>query len=216
MERINPKNQSIQSNDYKIQALSETHIDHAVNTVNRAFINYPLTEHFFGNFSYSKRLNLYHSSYIIKSALTYGSAIYSGDNIKAVLTGFHSEEYNLTNWKMIKAGCLMLPFKIGLKALSRIKAYNAFSSRIRRRSAPHKHWFLTMLAVEPAYQKNGYGQALMHFMNQALDKINLSSYLETHTKANVKFYEKFGYKLVEENTVPDSILNLYSMLRLKK
>ncbi len=203
----------LKENTHSIGNLPKFFLDKAIKTVNKAFINYPLTDYFFSNINFSKRVNLYHANYILKSALSYGNAFFTGENVNAVLTGFHSADYELSNWQMIKAGCLFLPFKIGIKTLSRIREFNDYSSRIRRRNAPDPHYFITTLAVAPAFQNMGYGNALMNYITRLLDIRELPAYLETHTEKNAKYYERFGFCVVDKTTVPGTILEHYSMVR---
>jgi ribosomal protein S18 acetylase RimI-like enzyme len=63
-------------------------------------------------------------------------------------------------------------------------------------SEPHSH--LGPIAVLPEFQGQGIGSIMMRRYCHLADNRLLPGYLETDRTENVRFYEKFGFKLVEE------------------
>jgi ribosomal protein S18 acetylase RimI-like enzyme len=61
---------------------------------------------------------------------------------------------------------------------------------------PHAH--LGPIGVAPAYQGKGVGKAMMNRYVEELDRQRLEGYLETDRAVAVKFYEKFGFRVVRE------------------
>lgn len=61
-----------------------------------------------------------------------------------------------------------------------------------------KHIYVAVLGILPDEQGKGYGRKLMEFLNAAADNMGVPSYLEYSSVQNVKFYEKNGYKVVNE------------------
>lgn len=64
---------------------------------------------------------------------------------------------------------------------------------------PHFHF--GPLAVLPAFQGNGIGSALLTHFCQLADAEKIGSYLETDKEENVTLYERFGFKVVEEDMI---------------
>jgi ribosomal protein S18 acetylase RimI-like enzyme len=64
---------------------------------------------------------------------------------------------------------------------------------------PHYHF--GPLAVLPAFQGKGIGSALLTHFCDLVDAEKVGSYLETDKEENVGLYEKFGFKVVEEETI---------------
>lgn len=59
---------------------------------------------------------------------------------------------------------------------------------------PHEpHWYLPMIGVDPAYQRKGYGSALLQHALQACDADHLPAYLESSNPVNVPLYERHGF-----------------------
>lgn len=59
-------------------------------------------------------------------------------------------------------------------------------------------WYLGLLVVHPAAQRSGIGGALQEHVYSDADRDQLPSYLETQKEANLAYYRRFGYELVQE------------------
>lgn len=68
----------------------------------------------------------------------------------------------------------------------------------------HPHWYVHLVAVNPAFNGRGYGRELMEKVNELADNAGVTSYLECGM-SNVKFYEKMGYTMQSIKTVEDPI-----------
>jgi ribosomal protein S18 acetylase RimI-like enzyme len=60
------------------------------------------------------------------------------------------------------------------------------------------HWYLSLLGADPAYQRRGVGTALLAPMLTRVDTEGLLIYLETQKEANVPWYHRFGFTVVQE------------------
>jgi ribosomal protein S18 acetylase RimI-like enzyme len=63
------------------------------------------------------------------------------------------------------------------------------------------HWHLGSIGVAPEIQHKGVGSHLMRLYCDLVDKDGIHGYLETDRPENVPFYERFGFKVAEEETV---------------
>jgi ribosomal protein S18 acetylase RimI-like enzyme len=64
-----------------------------------------------------------------------------------------------------------------------------------------QHWHLGPIGVLPAYQGSGIGSILMDRFCKEVDACMTKAYLETDLEKNVRFYEKFGFKVVSESEI---------------
>lgn len=104
----------------------------------------------------------------------------------------------------------------GLRRLREIsKAVAALEER-RHLHAPAAHFYLSALGVEPERQGEGLGTALMQPVLERADADGLPAYLETATARNVLLYERQGFRVVEELTLPSSDVHGWLMLRPPK
>jgi ribosomal protein S18 acetylase RimI-like enzyme len=63
------------------------------------------------------------------------------------------------------------------------------------------HWHLGPLAIDPCVQSQGIGSALLTAFCVHMDAYGAVAYLETDRRANVHFYQKFGFAVVAEADV---------------
>ena len=65
------------------------------------------------------------------------------------------------------------------------------------------HWYLGVLATDPARQGTGLGRAVATPMLAAADRAGLSAYLETASDTNVAIYRRLGFEVAREVDLPD-------------
>ena len=64
-----------------------------------------------------------------------------------------------------------------------------------------QHWHLGPIGVLPSHQGRGVGTTLMQRFCKEVDACSAKAYLETDLDENVRFYEKFGFKLISESII---------------
>jgi ribosomal protein S18 acetylase RimI-like enzyme len=97
-----------------------------------------------------------------------------------------------------------------LREISR--AISALEHR-RAHHAPTPHYYLSALGVEPARQGEGIGTALLAPVLERARGDRVLSYLETATARNVLLYERLGFEVAEELTLPGTDVHGWLMLR---
>jgi GNAT superfamily N-acetyltransferase len=56
------------------------------------------------------------------------------------------------------------------------------------------HWYLPLIAVDPAMQGRGLGDSLMRVALQECDRTHLPAYLDSSNPRNIKLYERHGFE----------------------
>ena len=64
-----------------------------------------------------------------------------------------------------------------------------------------QHWHLGPIGVMPTHQRLGIGSLLMERFCKEVDACRVKAYLETDLDKNVRFYEKFGFKVISESEI---------------
>ncbi len=82
-----------------------------------------------------------------------------------------------------------------------------------RHHAPQPHFYLSARGVEPDRQGEGIGTALMEPILERSRRDGIPAYLETATARNVLLYERLGFDVVEELTLPNTDVHGWLMLR---
>lgn len=109
--------------------------------------------------------------------------------------------------------------KVAMARLRGLRRLRAVSNTVRdidgrrRRHAPEPHYYLEALAVDVGRQGQGIGTALLAPILEQCDSSGLSASLETVNPRNLPFYERLGFAVVEEVTLPDAGTQCWLMLR---
>jgi GNAT superfamily N-acetyltransferase len=79
---------------------------------------------------------------------------------------------------------------------------------------PHEpHYYLMGLGVEPDLQGRGLGTKLMAPILERCDRDGIPAYLESSKEINVPLYERNGFKVTEQMTVPNGGPPIWLMWR---
>ncbi len=76
---------------------------------------------------------------------------------------------------------------------------------------PDDVWYLDALGVEPSRQGLGIGGALIRHGLEAARAAGVAAFLETGTARNVPYYERFGFRVVEEGAPADDGPHIWFM-----
>jgi GNAT superfamily N-acetyltransferase len=90
--------------------------------------------------------------------------------------------------------------------------YNAFWDWLGSHLPEEPCWFLDMVGVDPAHQGRGIGRALIQ---HELDGVAgaAPAFLETGTRRNVEYYERFGFRVAADEDAPNGGPHVWFMRR---
>lgn len=73
----------------------------------------------------------------------------------------------------------------------------------RRRQAlmTSPHWYLVAIGVDPSRHGRGYGTALVREGLARARRDGTAVYLETESEANVRFYQRLGFRVLEQQRI---------------
>ena len=67
------------------------------------------------------------------------------------------------------------------------------------RSHPQQpYWYLGILGIKPSQQSKGYGSALVKQILDRCDRHSQLAYLESSNSANLPFYQRHGFEVIDE------------------
>ena len=98
------------------------------------------------------------------------------------------------------------------RLLSLLSAHATLQRRLVRH-VPEPHYDLMVLGVEPARQGQGIGSALLRPILECCDRGHLCATLQTLTEPNLPLYERHGFHVAEETTIPGTTLPAWLMRR---
>ncbi len=114
---------------------------------------------------------------------------------------------------MIRLSMIKTCLQVGIIWALRTLSYVQIADKMRQQLAPNPHLYLYMLGVDPAYQNAGLGSQVIAPMLAKADTEHLPVYLETFNQRTLSFYQRHGFKVMAEQSVPHGGPTGWFMLR---
>jgi ribosomal protein S18 acetylase RimI-like enzyme len=118
-----------------------------------------------------------------------------------------------TFWRQVRSGMLAIPWHFGVGGFRNLSAYDDVARRLHHDHASMPHWYLAAIGVEPGFQGQGIGSALMRPMLERADRDGVHCWLDTHQEQNVRLYERHGFEVSERVDLAGHPIPVYGMLR---
>ncbi len=149
----------------------------------------------------------------VRYALRCGAALTTPADVHGVALWFPPDAAAPNEADLVETGLAAVPGQIGGAAWQRFKRLLDHLDALHPRYAPDPHWYLALLGVDPPWQRQGIGEALLHPVFAAADRDGLCCYLEAPTADNARYYVRRGFQVVAETDVPDSDVHVWLMRR---
>ncbi|MEE9399649.1 MAG: GNAT family N-acetyltransferase [Dehalococcoidales bacterium] len=193
--------------------LNRSHVRRANRALIKAFWNHPPLQYYFPDEAERERIAPYFFSLSVFYGTRYGEVHATSQDLEGIAVWLPSNNYPITPWKLLRSVPPSAILGFGIYKGSRMRGLDQHIDAMHSRLAPFKHWFLQSIGVAPQFQGRGYASKLLRPMLSRIDEEGLPCYLETLEVQNVRLYEHFGFKVIEESNVPDTNLTNWAMLR---
>jgi ribosomal protein S18 acetylase RimI-like enzyme len=100
-----------------------------------------------------------------------------------------------------------------IRLRSRLSAASALYGALIRVHPARPHWYLSGIGTDPAAQGSGVGGQLLRSRLVRCDAAGMPAYLESSKERNVPFYERHGFTVVGELSIPGGGPTLWLMWR---
>jgi ribosomal protein S18 acetylase RimI-like enzyme len=102
----------------------------------------------------------------------------------------------------VRAGLLRLPFVVGFTSTKRLLHAGDVIDSLKA-DMPKGLLYLEHIAVDPDYHKQGIGTIMINMMLEKAEKNNWNTFLLTQNPVNLAYYQRFGFKLLDQRTTDD-------------
>ncbi|MCL9683909.1 GNAT family N-acetyltransferase [Legionella maioricensis] len=201
------------SNRIEITDITLNELEQVASTLFDAFKNDSLIQWIFSDQSAyrEKGILIFHTW--VKYCVLYGKA-FRTQNFEAIALRKIPGDTHLTFWRMFRSGMLSTPGILGKQAFNRLMQLDDLTMKERKKNmGSQQYWYCWMLGTKPEYQKKGFGKALMQHTFNTAESTLLPCYLETASESAKQVHIKSGYKILSEITLPESDVQLTSMIR---
>ena len=193
--------------------LTSTNADAAADVLVRSFTDDPGLCFVLPEVADRARLGPSLARTVIRYALRCGAPLVTPDVVRGVALWFPPDAPAPTAADLAETGLAGVPEQIGPMAWQRCRRLLDHLDALHPRHAPDPHWYLAMLGVDPAWQRQGIGEALLRPVFAAADRDGLCCYLEAPTAGNARYYTRRGFRAVAETDVPGSDVRVWLMRR---
>ena len=107
----------------------------------------------------------------------------------------------------------MLPRMIAMNGRTFPRAARVLRLMEKKHPTDREHYYLAVLGVEPGLQGRGFGAALIEPVLSRCDRDGTPAYLESSKERNIAFYERHGFRVLEELRCPDRAVDLADVAR---
>lgn len=150
----------------------------------------------------------------LRYSLRYGGVHASSQLLEGIVAWVPGDRADMSTWGLLASGALGSMMRIGPRAGKALQHVFGPWSRARREHMRGRSFvYLTVVGVGRAHQGRGMGSKLLGSIGEASDGSGLPVYLETETEANVRFYQRLGFRVLETMTLPVVELPAWLMLR---
>lgn len=193
--------------------LNRQHIKPAIETLTKAFKNYPLIAHYFPDDDIREKFTHYFIAIPVYIGMKYGEIYATSPNMEGIAVWIPSDEYRLTFTKMLFNVPFRVLFGFGRYGANKMSNVGRYIDETHERLVPYKHWYLWTVGVDPDFQGKGYSSKLIKPMLERMAKEGQACFLETHNEKNVNIYGRMGFKLIDKSAIPDTGLTNWAMLK---
>ncbi|CAM5240518.1 hypothetical protein GCM10010329_45160 [Streptomyces spiroverticillatus] len=188
-----------------VRPLTDADVTVAVDTLARAFADYPFTRHVIAADGHQERIRRFQELALTRIGMVYGR-VWVADAGRAVAVWTTPDRDPSPAFAELGA-------QLGELAGDRADAFESAEQAV----APHRPkepvWFLSTVAVAPEAQGRGLGRAVLVPGIEAAERAGHAAFLETSSARNVAFYESLGFTVTADVPLPDGGPRTWCMRR---
>ncbi len=192
-----------------IRTLVDTDLNAAVEVMSQAFYDDPLWQYLLPDEKARRKLLPVFFTPLLTYGIRGGQTFGVGSPVEGVAVWSYPNQ-NLTLFGLRTLRLFLTPLRRPmLRAIPILSRFDV----MQKRYAPEPHFYLNTIGVRPDAQGKGLASKLIRpFLEQA-DAQGVGTYTETMTPANVGLYEHYGFRIMEQQTIPATSLNLWAFYR---
>ena len=199
----------------EIIRVTETHVPRLARVMARAFLHEPLYEFILPDAATRGDLIALDMGNIIRYGVLFGE-VHTTSDLTGCAVWLLPGETDFTEERGAQANMQEFAKQIGAEAVKRLDLYTTASEAAHKRIMPGAHWYLVTIGVDPGFQGQGIGSALISAVLARADESQHPVFLETSTPGNVRFYEKRGFTVCCEESLPSDGPTVWYMVREPK
>lgn len=154
------------------------------------------------------------SELLLRYCFKYGEIFASSENFEGIMAWTPGKLSYMKMWRLIRSQAIFPFMKLGSNVGRRISlAFIPMETDRKKHMRQNSFIYLHIIGVSTKSQGKGHGGKLLQELNEMSDQAGIPIYLETETENNVRLYEKFGFKTLDQRILPVVNLPVWEMKR---
>jgi ribosomal protein S18 acetylase RimI-like enzyme len=182
----------------RITKVTEPQRDEAAGILARAFFDCPVWTWVVPDETQRRTAIAWFMSAAVRSGMLGGETYGAGAPLRGVAIWDRPSDGIDVDPGGTKSGFNEISSRMGEYAMARFDAMSASSAVREQAMGGQPHWYLSLLAADPASQRTGAGASLLADMFTRLDVAGLQCCTETSNEMNVPYYQRHGFVVVGE------------------
>ncbi|MET2717769.1 GNAT family N-acetyltransferase [Streptomyces harbinensis] len=178
-----------------VRPLTDADVATAVDTLARAFADYPFTRHVIAADGHRDRIRRFQELCLTRIGREYGR-VWVAEEGRAVAV------WAVPGQDPTPAFAALAPVFAELSG-DRAAAYASAEAALAPHRPQEPGWFLDTVATAPEAQGRGLGRAALLPGLQEAGAAGLPAFLETSDERNLRFYERLGFRVTADVPLPD-------------
>eukprot|EP01124_Arcella_intermedia_P008888 TRINITY_DN15696_c0_g1_i1.p1 TRINITY_DN15696_c0_g1~~TRINITY_DN15696_c0_g1_i1.p1 ORF type:complete len:1232 (+),score=311.07 TRINITY_DN15696_c0_g1_i1:15-3710(+) len=202
-----------------VSVIKDTTLEVSSSVLARSLANTPYSIYHTGNKKKEEKLGWYYKK-CIQYSFRYGRSYNvsnSEEKVVGVIIWQHPHETNASLSRMIEVGMSDMPRVFGFEGTYKFSvSFKSVQQKRKELMKKEEHMYLFAIGVDPPYQRQGYGSALIQPLLKEADDSNLKCFLECSIAESVSFFKKWGFQVIEEVSKHHTGCLTYEMVRKPK
>ncbi|MGW3078081.1 MULTISPECIES: GNAT family N-acetyltransferase [unclassified Kitasatospora] len=187
-------NDELAQNALTVRPITDADIPVAVDTLGRAFADYPFTRHVIAADDHEARVRRFQELCLTRIAVPYGRVWVAEDGLAVAAWTVPDRDPSPA---FAEIGPLL-----GELIGDRQSAFDTAEQDVEPYRPQEPVWFLSTVGVAPHAQGRGLGRAVLLPGIEEAERAGYPAFLETSSEDNVRFYERLGFKVTAD--IPSS------------
>lgn len=149
--------------------------------------------------------------FLTRYGLNYGTVFSTTENVNDISIWYRVKKVKNYLIRAVRSGYLRFTRNVSRDMVLRFRYCIGELGKIHASTVNTPYWYLNFIGVDPPFRGRGIGSTHLEKMLIKIDREKLPCYLESFTEENIKWYEKYNFKVIDSFEICNS--RVWALLR---